>query len=365
MRDLRITFRVATSVGTPFQADTLFGHFCWAIAYTEGEESLKEFLASYENSAPFLISDGFPALFHEDKRTRFYLPYPEIPPEEGAGEDLEKELKIPVDQRAEEKLFNTALKSLNRQKWIEEKALSTMCQDLDPYKLTEAFLKLKFCPKSRGIRDEKECDCKSWRDCPSLVGEMTARSQCNIVTPVVKKSSTSHNVLNRWSSQSENVFIQQELFPDDHTGYYFLARIDEKIMTQERLARLMEYIAESGYGRDVSTGKGSLKDIQLHDFSWDVPNANAFLNLSSAYVPQKGELDKGFYSTHVKRGKLGSEYVLNHNPWKRPVLMLAAGSVLAGDPCKTYGGLVRKIHYELPEVVQYGYAFPLGVKTNV
>ena len=46
---------------TPFQADTLFGHLCWVVAYREGEKGLQEFLDPFQKkSPPFLISDGFP-----------------------------------------------------------------------------------------------------------------------------------------------------------------------------------------------------------------------------------------------------------------------------------------------------------------
>lgn len=54
--------RIATysSTLTPFQADTIFGHLCWVVAYQESDIGLQKFLEPFrDGEPPFVISDGF------------------------------------------------------------------------------------------------------------------------------------------------------------------------------------------------------------------------------------------------------------------------------------------------------------------
>lgn len=61
MKTHRIRLKAHSGSLTPFQADTLFGHLCWTVAYREGDKGLEEFLKPFkEGNPPFLISDGFP-----------------------------------------------------------------------------------------------------------------------------------------------------------------------------------------------------------------------------------------------------------------------------------------------------------------
>src|SRR3989304_1360827 len=55
---LRLNLRGPT--GTPWQADTIFGHLCWALRHRRGEVALREFLGYFWEGQPlFLLSDGF------------------------------------------------------------------------------------------------------------------------------------------------------------------------------------------------------------------------------------------------------------------------------------------------------------------
>lgn len=40
MRSYRVEITPRSPWGTPLQADTLFGHLCWALAYTQGGKAL-------------------------------------------------------------------------------------------------------------------------------------------------------------------------------------------------------------------------------------------------------------------------------------------------------------------------------------
>src|SRR5436309_4450718 len=78
---VRLALRAAT--GTPWQADTLFGHLCWQLRYQEGAQAVEDFLELYRlGEPPLVLSDGFPG-------SPELLPRPLLPPmtmvEDGAA----------------------------------------------------------------------------------------------------------------------------------------------------------------------------------------------------------------------------------------------------------------------------------------
>jgi CRISPR-associated protein Csm4 len=61
MKTYALTITAASPHLTPFQADTVFGHLCWAVAHRDGDEGIKRFLEPFLAGAPpFVLSDGFP-----------------------------------------------------------------------------------------------------------------------------------------------------------------------------------------------------------------------------------------------------------------------------------------------------------------
>lgn len=129
----------------------------------------------------------------------------------------------------------------------------------------------------------------------------------------------------------------------------------------------IELLARGGYGARKSAGYGqfSLEAWEpWSQFDAPVPAANGFISLSH-WVPAQPDPTQGQYTTLVKRGKLGEELAGSANPFKYPLLMLAAGSCFYtnGPPRPWYGRLVEHIA-ELPttSVVHYGYAFAVPAR---
>lgn len=358
MPEYRVTFRLKSSLGTPLQADTIFGHICWAIRYLEGERALTDFLAAYESEPPLLVSDGLP-LVGEAR----YLPMPAWPVSPADANALAAALGISTDDLSLTRPFLSAFRALAKKPYVEESALIARCDPLDLVSLARACFELSVCPQSMAPLDRELCRCEAWIDCPALETGRASQTTCAAPHPSAAAVPVMHNVINRWTTASEGLFAQEDTFHAN--ALYFLVRADPDVVPLHRLESVLDYIRHSGYGRDKSTGKGAMTDLRIdpHEQS-PIEGANGFVNLSSAYVPVAGELGKAFYNTHVKRGKLGGSYVLEHSPWKRPVLMLRAGSVFLADPERPHGCLVKGVHYELPEVVQYGYAYPLAVRLD-
>jgi len=358
MSRFRISFRLVSSLGTPFQADTIFGHICWAIRYLEGEKALEEFLAAYDDAPPLLISDGFPVVGGS-----FYLPRPTLPAPPQDLEATAESVGVDSNDRGALRQFAAAWKALQKKPYVEFDTLMTRADPLSFRGIAGDCFALRICPKSMAARDDATCGCEDWRECPAM-GSEAKTAACRVDCPDQATMVTMHNVINRWTMASVNLYAREDSFPSH--GLYLLARIDDRVMTSERLRACLEHICATGYGRDKSTGCGAIGDLAVEEWSPpQIEGANAFLNLSSAYVPRAGKLGRGYYGVHVKRGKLGEDYGLRHSPWKRPVLMIRAGSVFEGDPAADHGTLVPGVHYELVNVVQYGYAYPLGVKLDV
>ena len=72
MKSYRVEIIPRSAWGGPLQADTLFGHLCWALVYTEGENALRDFLRLFETpEPPLVLSNGF---------LKGCLPRPLLPP---------------------------------------------------------------------------------------------------------------------------------------------------------------------------------------------------------------------------------------------------------------------------------------------
>lgn len=127
---------------------------------------------------------------------------------------------------------------------------------------------------------------------------------------------------------------------------------------------LFHYLAKTGYGKRKSVGYGWLDLLEFESFSGfaSPKDANAFVSLSN-FLPAGNDPTDGYWKAFVKYGKLGEEYGSSANPFKRPLLMFAAGSVFYDSLIRDcYGKLVTEISPSHPEVVQYGFALPVPMK---
>jgi len=365
MRHLRVSFELKSSLRTPFQADTIFGHICWAIRHIAGEERLRSFLNAYDGALPLLISDGFPVLDGGTESGTYYLPRPLTPMRSGAVKAVSESLGIAGDDRLARRQFASAWKALDKKPWISAEVLYRRFSSLDMSDVFADCFRLRICPISMTERRHGQCGCTDWQQCPGLETGLGTGARCTAAYPRSEAVLTTHNVLNRWTSASEDLFQEEDRFASH--GFYLLVRLDESILSLGDFGACMEYIEHSGYGADRSTGKGAINNLHIEDWTLpECPGATHYINLSSAFVPTAGDVDPdgSYYAVHVKHGKLGGDYAAVGNVWKKPVLMLAAGSVFKGDPGAPHGQLVRGVHSELPGVVQYGYAFPMGVRLN-
>lgn len=357
MRELRVTLRLRSGHITPFQADTFFGHLCWAVAELDGEGAIRDLLARYADAPPLLVSDGFPR-----SGDAVFLPMPALPWPGFAA--TAKTLDIDREYLKKRRLLAGALKRVAKTPYVATDALlPLLASGMSGAALLKRIFDLTWCPKAMVPRESAECACVEWDACPALNPDNKETSACRRVRPPREMpAAVMHNAVNRLTAAAENLFQQEERYRDHDVAVF--VSLDEARFSRERLTAGLDYLRANGYGKDRSTGKGAIDRYEIADHPFPIPpGANAFLSLSSAYAPRAGELaGTAWYQPYVKYGKLGGGFSTDANPFKKPVMMLRAGAVIAATPGGAYGGLIPAIHWERPEVVQYGYAYPLWMR---
>lgn len=318
-----LTINLKSSLITPFQADTLFGHICWAIRFLYGEASgrLEKFLASYENNdpPPLLISDGFP---------KGFLPKPIISPI--TPDDLEN--IVGKEDRVKKAGIIKEIKNLE-------------------YIPKDLFFELT----ASGSLNPKNLF-----DTLFLHYEKIGKTALMEVPMTIQ-----HNSINRMNQTTTGLFFQEERFfkKDGNSFDVYL----KTTMPFDEIEGIFRFISEQGYGRDKSTGKGHF-EIEINE-GIDLPESghpNAFMSLSS-YMPHDKAPTNGHYRLIHKYGKLGGIFAkgtLEKNPFKKPLIMFAAGSTFYDtdfNKNKIYGRLIPDVHHD-PRIRHYGYAFPLGIR---
>lgn len=311
MKSYRVEITPRSPWGTPLHADTLFGHLCWGLLYTQGELALQNFLDEFATATPPLIlSNGFP---------KGYLPRPVFP--------TTTKLQEGQDAKDRKKLKRV---SLLKEEWF-LKARDGLSED----KIQEALL------------DDRE-----------QVGEQDPWQE----------ELGYHNTIDRHTNtvRDEGGFFQSL---DLHfRGLQLNVYVKTDYFSETALPELFDVIAKGGFGRDKSTGLGSFH-FTLSSFNFpSLPGTNAFIALSN-FVPAPQDPTDGWYDLTTKFGKLGGDFAIGpasaegrHNPFKKPIIMLRSGSIFQDAEVREwYGRLVADVHTN-PAIRHYGLCYPLEIR---
>jgi CRISPR-associated protein Csm4 len=310
MKSYRVDITPRSPWGTPLQADTLFGHLCWALVYTQGDKALEDFLQTFNGpQPPLVLSNGFP---------KGYLPRPLFP-----AVSLVQDEKTAKDR-----------KKLKKVTLLAEPWLLNARNGLSEEKIQSALLD-----------NEKLGNEDPW-----------------------KEELGYHNTIDRRTNtvRAEGGFFQSL---DLHfRGMQLSVFVKTDYFSETALGELFDIVALSGFGRDKSTGLGSFH-FALSPFSFPhLPGANAFIALSH-FVPAPQDPTDGWYDLMTKFGKLGGSFAVGpsgegggHNPFKKPLLMLRSGSIFRDTQVREwYGKIVSNVHSN-PAIRHYGLCYPLEVR---
>lgn len=303
MKTYRIKLEPMGRFITPFQADTLWGHFCWIVRWREGEKALKEFITAFEKEPPFVLSDGFP------------------------GDLLPVPLHLPMMVHdGDERIRFKTRKALKELSWLTLEEFMTVQKGVLP--------------------------------------TITEGERAGFLQAVTLHSSISR--LTGTTGEEGSLFeIEEQALEADRQYVSVYVRVSDS--WEDRVWALFQDIGKMGYGKKRSIGFGAMKVLEPEPFAAldSLANANGFTALSN-FVPSSADPVAGHYKTFVKYGKLGGEYAFTGKSFKRPVMMLRAGSSFSSETVKPYyGKMIKNVLPEMPEVVQYGYTLAVPIRLPV
>ena len=319
---------------TEIMSDTLFGHLCWALAYTEGDKSLEEFLTRYEQNkpAPILFSSAFPA---------GHLPRPTLPSlsreksnaliHDYLGEDRKKIVKIV-----------SRLKALSKKKFIAIDDWNILKDSYSQQNLYEILLKRQ---------DAEEI----------------------FVNPETSASNTISRI-NGCTLEEGGFFTREKVWHHKDTALEIYVQADDSEYDRAHWF-LTEYLPQNGFGADKSVGMGHMtieRDEKFAPEVFSVNEPNARMSLCLAAFEGIGSINAS-YRLNTKFGKLGGSFAFssptggNPKPFKKPILMCEPGAIFFCQDELNDRPLLNHVHSEPTANIRHcgiPITLPLKMKTS-
>lgn len=298
---------------TDLMSDTFFGHFCWALRYTEGESFLKDFLDLFEqnNPAPVLFSSAF---------VSNSLPRPSIPPPSRSEIRDFVERFFGKDRKSFFQGLST-IKKWNKKKFLKVEQWLMLKDEYSDIKLYEDFLTQK-------DSDEKH----------TSVDEIYASNTINRITGKVHEGG--------------GLFHREKHWYENNSNFDLYVEVNDTLIEPHVKKFLTDYLPTHGFGADTSTGMGCLDIKEDNTFNFEhfsVSHANARLSLCLASFPEMDKIN-ALYRLKTKLGKLGGTYAVfnpqggNPRPFKKPLLMYEPGAVFFCTHSLSNSRLLRNVH---------------------
>ncbi len=346
MKTYEITIKPLSGFATHLKGDTIFGHFCWQLAYDEQEllgEQFGTLIARYLE-APFVVfSSAFPKLYVNRTYT-YALPTPSLPP------DCMFDLPQDTVQRIKKR------KEVKSKKWM-----------LVPEgKKFSSFKDFKFCNDKELFDEFKAALSDKERQ------QIHKRGGGSFITDFLQ----SHNTINRDTGTTGDA--QFAPFSVEHGVYYpntelaLFVGIDDDVVTIEQVITAIGRIGDMGFGRDASTGLGRFclgewMEIDLMGLGSDNPNACYTL---APCVPERDIYADMFFTPFTRFGRHGDVLARSGNPFKCPIVMADEGAVFMPKnkdiPKKPYIGVgVTGISLVHKKTVAQGYSLYIPISVEV
>lgn len=303
MRLVRMKLRPRSTWRTPWQADTLMGLLMVMCARRLGEDTLKEKLIEPMRGGrpPFVLSDACPGDL---------LPMPAW-------------CRLELPEGVEPKVWK-------RKRWVGKQ-------------LFTALRRGEWGSTGGGGRADLGAGTEAWSD-----------------EEVFVESVRYHNTISRMTDTTTDdgddtaIGLYQksdcQLRPEAVHELSVYARVVDAAAA-ELLVELMDELVRTGFGADVSTGRGRLewsgemeRVLELESL---VPGANGVVCLST-FQPKRGPLPAGYWEAFSKFGKAGPELGLR-DVRKRPLVMFRPGAVFRTDPTTAFLGHLLEAAAIYPE----------------
>lgn len=303
MQTYQFTLQPLSAFGTPLAGDTLFGQLCWALRHQLGNDRLNTLLAGYTNDQPFaVVSDAMP---------QGHVPLPTVPSDFWTTRP------------------DTDRKVMKKKRWLPVAALTT------PF--------------------------TAWQE--KAVGDAAVAKQTERAQP--------HNTINRDSGTTGigqfAPYARPQIWFQPGVQFDVHVVLNEARLSVAEFSAALDAMGSTGFGRDASIGLGKFNRMgEATPANWPAqPDANAYLTLGPSAPQDQGFCAKrSFYQVLTRFGRHGDAAVQSPNPFKKPVLLARAGSVLRpeqGSAAALFvgrglGGVANPISQTMPETVHQGYA---------
>lgn len=291
MGDYLVRLRLEGPLGTPLISGTLFGHLCWAVWQTEGDDGVRAWLEE-NGRRPLLISDGFPA---------GWLPRPVLrpgPAQPRAGPPANREALEQEEKR----------KKAKKAAWVRVQDWLRLREGLTERSLEQHLIKREVSP-------------------PGGSFHRLAHNRIDRLTGTTPEEGGLYFVDEWWpdaGSRDWDVYVRGDLEP-------------------ARLEKLFAQVGEFGYGRDGSLGRGRWTakvgeaDRQLFQFE-----GHRLMSLSHGTLT--GNMRQARYKLHTHYGKLGGWLAGGAaNPFKYPLTLLRPGATFQPGDGGPYGEMLAEV----------------------
>lgn len=299
MKLYEIIIKPVASFGTPLKGDTIFGHFCWQLAYNPSllNGGLEQWIACYGERPFAVFSSAWPKL--RDNKESFYAL---------KRLDLPLSFVFPPSSSNRKKSFEE-LKQNKKKKWMKvNKELALTLNSME-YLSDEDLIKV------------------SKKQVTVETGRMKGKKDHKFCADFIQQ----HNTINRLTmTTGEGIFAPftgTALFYYPETELVVFVLLDEQATDIERVCAAIENIGKFGFGRDASSGCGRFdlgKATELPLPSCD--SCDACYTLAPA-VPEEGVFSDYYFTPFIRFGKHGDALATSGNPFKNPVLMADEGAV--------------------------------------
>lgn len=301
---------------TPWQSDTIYGHFLWAISLLFGENEIKKTIEEFKSlKSPFIVSDGF------------------------------IDGKLPF------------LKKAHVRKEINKK----FAKDLN-ISLAEVIIKRKYIDKISHLNIDEFNKLRDNYTNEEFIFDKLKTNQIEEINKSSSKEIVTHNTINRCSGSttSNDLYFSKETFTDKDIFIFIKLRKDYPLL---KMKEILKFVENNGYGKKSSTGKGNFKTLSFEKFDGfpEIKNANGFVTLSN-YIPKEFDYSKVIFEVPlIKFGKIANFGKNAEVPFKKPFACFSAGSIFKKGDAERYGKVLENIHYD-NSIVQIGIPFTLEVK---
>lgn len=295
----KIILEFKSSISTPLQADTIFGHLCWAVYYQEGEDGLQKFLQPFkENNPPFLLSDGFPIVAIEDVETPL-LPKPLI---------------------AERLLKDESFKKIKKVEWVTIKN----------------FEKIRKCE------------------------EFSLEEIENPFKPFLSVHNSISRISNT-SLPEAGLYSLKEYFVKK--AFILIKVVDENTLKEVKELFEFLSNSGYGRKKSIGKGQFSVEQPVPFNELEEIPDANGFVSLSNFSPAEKDPVEGIYkiFVKYGKLGEKFT-FSGNPFKRPLLMIKTGSTFKTDGSPEEFYGRMIENISDIKPQVLQYAFAFPIPVK---